>query len=125
MKRYGARFALDASLEGTQDGDEEDADADYDKQEEEVRYAAPRSNLGRRGGLRIWRSRYGSRFDTRGERQSLASSQWTAQQGVPTPSLVQGPLRQLRLPPPQDFPTSNHHKRLMGTLIYDVSFATR
>ena len=35
------------------------------------------------------------------------------------------PLRQRRLPPRQDCHPSNHHKLLMGTLIYDVSIATR
>ena len=35
------------------------------------------------------------------------------------------PLSQRRLHPPQDWPTSNHHKPLMGSLMYDVSTATR
>ena len=34
-------------------------------------------------------------------------------------------FRQLRLPPRQYCPRSNHYKLLMGTLIYDVSIATR
>ena len=87
-RRYPANVAVDDDQGDAEEvGDEGEAEADY----EEVFYAGARANLRGRGGWRIGRSRYRSLFGRPCQHQPYASSEGTAQQGVSTRRIAQGP----------------------------------
>ena len=93
-RRYPANVAVDDDQQDDDEevGDDGDADAENQEQDEEVLYAGPPGKFRSRGRRRR-RSRYGSPFRRRGygPRQAYAYPQRSSQPGAPTRPNAQGP----------------------------------
>ena len=107
------------------EGDKAEADADYEEQEEQDLYVWTAGNFLFRG----WRSRrrrYASRLAwvSYWQRQRYSYQPWTSRQESVFVVVHKVPLRQRKIVQILDWPTSTHHKLIMGTVIDDDSIET-